>query len=451
VGLAVVAIRRRIAGGATVPRNTDGDVLHPKEAAVRKADIEALGELAGDALAGGGGVVGAMHAGIAERAFGATGPAATPVRVVHDGISRAVYAGVRGALRVASRAGGAGAAVAVGDEGSPPLASTVRGSIALGALNGLYGDHLAAGGSALAVPMGLRRDGVDVPATPAGLAAAYPDATSRVAVFVHGLFGDDACWRLFPMRDRAGRRTYGERLQDELSYTPLHVRYATGLRISDNGRALSALLEDVLAAWPVRADEVVLIGHSMGGLVARSACHYGERDQRRWVDAVHHVISLGSPHLGADLEKGVHALGWALKRLPETRALAQVLDARSVGIKDLRFGAVAEEDWRDADPDEWLRDRCTEVPFLPHAHYCFVGTTLRPGPVGDLLGDLLVRMPSASGRGSGRGRRIPFAVDDGHELTGASHMDLLNHPAVYDQLVRWLTRTPGRRTLPATG
>jgi pimeloyl-ACP methyl ester carboxylesterase len=253
------------------------------------------------------------------------------------------------------------------------------------------------------------------------------------------------------MRGRDGRPTYGERLQDELSYTPLYVRYPTGLRISENGRALSALLDGVMAAWSMPVEDVVLIGHSMGGLVVRSACHQGEREDRRWVRPVHHVISLGSPHLGADLEKGVHALGWALRRLPETRALASVLDARSVGIKDLRFGAIAEADWRDADPDEWLRDRCTEVPFLPHAHYCFVATTLRGGPVGDLLGDLLVRTPSASGRGNGRGRRIPFEVDNGHELTGAHHMDLLNHPTVYEQLVRWLTRTPARRALPAAG
>ena len=188
----------------------------------------------------------------------------------------------------------------------------------------------------------------------------------------------------------------------------------------------------------------------MGGLVARSACHYGDVEGRRWTAAVRHVFCLGTPHLGADLEKGVNVLGWALGRLPETRPWGDVLNARSAGIKDLRFGACVEEDWSGCeDPDEFLRDRCQEVPFLPGAHYFFVGATLREGPVGALLGDLLVRLPSSSGRGDGRGRSIPFEVENGRELTGLTHFDLLNHPAVYEQLRAWITRSPQRRALPA--
>lgn len=251
-----------------------------------------------------------------------------------------------------------------------------------------------------------------------------------------------------PLRGRAGRPTYGRRLQDELSFTPLYVRYNTGLHISDNGRALARLLDDVVAHWPAGVEEVVLIGHSMGGLVARSACRYGELDGRRWTDSVRHVFCLGSPHLGADLEKGTNALAYAFAQLPETRAFAAFLNARSVGIKDLRYGSCAEEDWCDCDPDEFLRDRCTETPFLPDASYYFIGASLSPGPVGSLLGDLLVRMPSASGRGNGKGRRVPFEVDNGHELAGLTHFDLLNHPAVYEQIRTWLTRKPVR-ALPA--
>jgi hypothetical protein len=100
-----------------------------------------------------------------------------------------------------------------------------------------------------------------------------------------------------------------------------------------------------------------------------------------------------------------------------------------------------EEDWCDCDPDEYLRDRCHEVPFLPDANYYFIGSNLYRGRFGTLLGDLLVRMPSASGRGNGRGRRIPFAVDHGHELSGLTHFDLLNHPAVYAQIRTWLVQS----------
>jgi pimeloyl-ACP methyl ester carboxylesterase len=413
---------------------------------VRKADIQAVGEVAGEALAAGGGLIKELHLGIASRPFGILGAAAAPVRVIHDGVSRAVYRGVRRALRGASRGGAALLAERSLDD-APPLAGTPHGSFALGALNGFYGNHLSERGNGLAVAMGVRRRRADVPATPAGLADAFPDATSRIAIFVHGLCGDDQCWWLFPLRGREGRRSYGERLQDELSFTPVHVRYNTGLRISANGRSLARLIDDVVAGWPVSVEEVVLVGHSMGGLVARSACHYAEADGHRWTSLVRHVFCLGSPHLGADLEKGANALAYAFGRLPETRALGAFLNARSVGIKDLRFGSCVEEDWSDCDPDEFLRDRCNEVPFLPDAAYYFIGAALSPGPVGTLLGDLLVRLPSSSGRGNGRGRRIPFEVDNGLELEGLNHFDLLNHPAVYDQLRTWILR--GARAAPA--
>lgn len=108
-----------------------------------------------------------------------------------------------------------------------------------------------------------------------------------------------------------------------------------------------------------------------------------------------------------------------------------------------------EEDWNECDADEFLRDRCQEVPFLPEANYYFIGATLSQGPLGSLLGDLLVRMPSASGRGNGRSRSIPFEVDNGHELAGLTHFDLLNHPAVYAQLHAWISLAGARPVAPA--
>ncbi len=408
---------------------------------MQRTDIEALGELAGETLAAAGGLIEEMHEGISSRPFSILGPAGAPVRAVHDGVSHAVYGGVRKGLRAASLRGTELLSRRAGEDG-PALAATPVGSLALGAINGLYGNHLDERGNRLALGMEVRRGGREIVPQPRDLAAGFPDATARIAVFIHGLCENDESWRRLPLRGRAGRRTYGERLQDELSFTPVYVRYNTGLRVSQNGRELARLLDELSSAWPTSVEELVLVGHSMGGLVARSACHYAERDGRRWTDVVRHVFCLGTPHLGADLEKGVNALGWALRRLPETRAFGSLLNARSVGIKDLRFGSCVEEDWSECDPDEFLRDRCQEVPFLPDANYYFVGATLDDGPLGSLIGDLLVRIPSASGRGTGRGRRIPFEVDNGCELRGLTHFDLLNHPAVYEQIRQWCAPPP---------
>ncbi|MDO9354977.1 MAG: hypothetical protein Q7T55_14865, partial [Solirubrobacteraceae bacterium] len=276
--------------------------------------------------------------------------------------------------------------------------------------------------------------------TPADLAANFPDATGKIAVFVHGLCETDEAWRGFPPRADDPRVPFGRRMQLELGYTPLFVRFNSGLHISDNGRNLALLLEDVFAGWPVPAEEVTLIGHSMGGLIARSACHVAEGTDLRWGPAVKHVFCLGTPHTGADLERGVHLLDWALGQATESRAFSRALRMRSAGIKDLRFGSCSEADWHGQDPDAFFVDRCEEVPFLPHAAYYFIGATLSPEPLGRVFGDLLVRAPSAAG--IGRTKRLPFEVDNGRALAGLNHFDLLSHPDVYEQIRLWIERPP---------
>jgi pimeloyl-ACP methyl ester carboxylesterase len=315
--------------------------------------------------------------------------------------------------------------------------------MAHGAVNGMWGDLLAERHPELALTMCLRVNGRDVAVSPPAIRAAYPEATGRIAVFVHGWCDSAESWQRHALQRIAAASSpletvdYGEALRRDLGYTPVYVRYNTGLHISDNGRALAELLDVLYAAWPVPVESLALIGHSMGGLVARSACHAG--NSSAWARELRHVICLGSPHLGAPLEKGVNALSWALARVPETRGVARLINLRSRGVKDLRFGSCAEVDWQGIDPDEFLRDRCSEVPFLPNATYCFVGATLSTTPdsvVGRLIGDVLVLYPSAAGRG--RRRRIPFAEERGRHFGGMHHLQLLNSPRVYPLLRDWL-------------
>lgn len=383
--------------------------------------------------------------------FGFLGPLGWPTRVAHDGVSRACYRWARGAIAAPLRAGGHALAVrAAPDAGS--LADSLGGALALGAMNGIAGDRLAREHPDLALEMAVRRGGRDVALDGDSLAAAFPDATGKLTVFVHGLCGTDDGWRwAAPGSGEAGRRSYGARLREELGYTPIYVRYNTGLHVSDNGRRLAAVLEDLVTEWPAEVREIALVGHSMGGLVARSACHYGELEDREWTERARHVFCLGTPHLGAPLEKAANVASWPLNRLPETRPFADLFfNRRSAGIKDLRFGSCIEEDWCECeDPDEFLRDRCNEVPFLPGATYYFVGATLTRGRdgLGSLAGDLLVRYPSASG--VGRRRRIPFEIENGHHIGGLDHMRLLNNPAVYAQIRDWLARRPSAPATPA--
>lgn len=405
---------------------------------MRTTEMRALGTVAGEGLTVVNDIVHGVHTGIAGRVFGTIGPAAKPVALMHDAIAHTVYGVVGMAGQRIPEAVSALAAVGLGEDTDAPIDETPAVAEMIAALNGIYGDELAERGNALATPMAVRVDGHRTELTPEALAAAFPAATGRIVVFVHGLCQTEAGWWRPPRPglEADDQRAYGDRLREDLGFTPVYLRYNTGLHISTNGHDLDELLAELTAAWPVPVTDIALVGHSMGGLVVRSACHYGSTYHRRWTTLVRQVVCLGSPHLGADLEKGVNAASWALARLRETRAVAQFLNLRSDGIKDLRYGAVLDDDWRDADPDEFLRDRCGEVPFLPHASYHFVATSAAPQAVGVVFGDHLVRPYSASGQG--KTRRIPFEEVNGLVMTGLHHFDLLNHPDIYARLHRWL-------------
>jgi len=296
--------------------------------------------------------------------------------------------------------------------------------------------------------MTVRADGRAVPVEPAALADAYPVAGSRLAVFLHGLTETESSW-CYRSERHHGRAevSYGTQLHDDLGLTPVFLRYNTGLHISHNGRSLDRLLGALVEAWPVPVDDVVLIGHSMGGLVARSALHHaggGTPDARAWTRLVRDTVTLGTPHLGAPLERGVHRLTAALATLPETRPLARLLALRSAGIKDLGRGTLVEADWSGRDLDARTPGVHTHVPLLDGARHFVVLATVSRNPEGrlaDLLGDVMVQPRSASGD-TGDDDRLAFPADHVHRIGGLHHLDLLNHPLVYERVRGWLLDRP---------
>lgn len=414
---------------------------------MRRDEVRALGDLAGDAAAGIADQARDLHTGIAQRVFGALGSTAAPVRIAHDRISEGAYTAAR-ALTSAVVRGGAGAVSLARPDDAPSIADSPPGRLAVGAINGMWGDRLYRRRSALETSMAVRRAGRDVPPDAGGLARAFPDATRRLAVFVHGLCETEDAWRLGARRSVP----YGDRLRAELGYTPVYIRYNSGRHISHNGRALAALMDAVVENWPVPVTEIALVGHSMGGLVARGACHYaGVGGTTSWRDRVRHVFMLGAPHTGAPLELAANAACHAASQLPETRPFAAPLKARSAGVKDLGFGYVVDEDWAGHDPDAFWTNTGTVVPFLPGANHYFVSATLSreaDAPLGRVIGDLLVLHRSAWAHRA-RGERLQFPVEHYSHLGGATHFDLLNHPAVYGQIRRHLAGA--RPQLPAPG
>jgi pimeloyl-ACP methyl ester carboxylesterase len=388
-----------------------------------KRRLRAVGAALGDA----GGILTSRieetHSSISGRSFAAVGPLGLPVRIVHDAIARVAYGAVRTGVRAAGRAGGAVAAMT-------PLAADPRlfgrdAGVIQGAICGFYGDHLERYHPQLTAPMAIRTGGRDVAVEPAALSDAYPQAGPRLAVFLHGLCETENSWGR-PAQDDDSPGTYGDKLRRQLGLSPVFVRYNSGLPVSDNAATLAALLEELVETWPVEVEELDLIGHSMGGLIIRGACDIGAAGPMDWVPLVRHCVYLGTPHHGAQLERGVNRLAATLHVLPETRIIASLLDVRSAGIKDLRLGYVSQPE----------RDVALLATARHHAVAASLGDT--PGhPLSRVIGDLLVPRASAFGEGR-RGAELGLDEADRRLIGRVNHFDLLDHPVVAELLHEWL-------------
>jgi len=328
-------------------------------------------------------------------------------------ITTAVCGGLSLGLRAASAGLGRVAETGVG----PRLEDGPRGRFVSSAVNGLIGDRLVAERPRLAIPMAVRAGGRDVVSDADGLAGAFPDASDRVVVFLHGLCENESYWNRW--RERVGT-TYGEALAG-IGWTPVFLRANTGLGLRENGVALSALLQRLVEGWPTDVRRVALVGHSMGGLIVRAAGAVATTAERPWTALVSDVVTLGTPHLGAPIARGIGHGSRGLGRLRETAAFGRILDLRSVGVHDLVTG-LAED-----------------VAPLPHARYRLVAATVTARarhPVGHVVGDLLVRVPSAYGRDR-HGRRL-FPGAEVLHVGRTDHFGLLNHPEVHRALRDWL-------------
>ena len=309
---------------------------------------------------------------------------------------------------------------------------------ALGVLNAVLGDYLHRHDNGLATPMELFLDGLPVALDRTSLRRAYPAATGRLALWVHGLGVTEAVWS-FP---GAPAVSYGALLQKELGVTPLYLRYNTGMHISDNGEALARLLETLVAAFPVAVEELILVGYSMGGLVLRSACHMAAEAGHAWLSRVRRAIYIGVPHLGTPLERLGKLVSWTLQAIPNpyTRLVADIANLRSSGVKDLGFGNLVKQDWDGAGSDAPLQNRRHPVPLLPAlSHHLLVGSLGRDERhlLSALFGDGVVPLSSAAGR-AGPGNRGPvFPQENVRVVPGVAHLALAHHADVYAQVRAW--------------
>jgi len=342
-----------------------------------------------------------------------------------SGITGFVYRCVRGGIRLVGRAVDAslsGATVLSPDGESSPALDAYRS-----AANGVYGDYLLRTENPLAIDMSLRHHGrrVDIH-DPSSVIEQDSDGSSdkKLLVLVHGLCMNDRQW------NRDGH-DHGKALANELGYLPLYLRYNSGLSIVSNGRLFAEMLETLIGNWETPLDEVVIMGHSMGGLVARSACHHARQAGLGWPKYLRKLVFLGTPHHGAPLERGGHGLDILMNLSPYSMPLTRLSKARSAGITDLRHGALAEG---------------KDIVPLPSGVKCYAAAAVRAAKRSllseRLIGDGLVTLDSALGRHRDKARMLPIPTNRQWVGYGMGHRELLNHPEAYRQISTWL-QEPG--------
>lgn len=343
-----------------------------------------------------------------------------PLEQVTKLLTGPTYSTIRGVTKLV----GAGLDLALGQ--LQPLldqAGADRGMV-LAALNGVLGDYLAETHSPLAIAMKLTHQGEPLELTPAALQVKFPEG-NRLLVLVHGSSMDDLQWL------RKGH-DHGAALAKDRGFVPLSLRYNSGLHVSSNGRQFAALLEALFVAWPRPVEEVVLLGHSMGGLVSRAACHVAEDEGHAWRKKLSTLITLGTPHHGSPLERGGNWFEMLLGVSRYSAPLKKLGELRSAGVTDLRYGNVLDEHWQGKDRFAREGDPRGEL-TLPAGVQCYAiaGTV---GPAGDGL----VQVDSALGRHEDKARALDFPESHQWIATGTNHLDLLSSEAVYGKLLEWI-------------
>ena len=343
------------------------------------------------------------------------------------GVTRLVYGSIRGV----TRAVGAVVDAALGQL-APLLGESAPGperDAVLAALNGVIGDFLCESGNPLATTMRLCHEGRPLDLERGALRDAFPRARGRLLLLCHGSCMNDRQWHW-------GGRDPVAALARDLGYSAVYLRYNSGLHISQNGRELAAMLGQLVEAWPVDVESLTIVGHSMGGLVARSACLVG--DDTPWRPLLRDLVCLGTPHHGAPLERGGNWVDVLLGVTRYSAPLARLGKLRSAGVTDLRFGNVLDEHWQGRDRFAHAADPRLPTP-LPAGVDCFAiaGTrSLKAG--GKLWSDGMVPVESALGRHDRAALTLPFPKEHQWIGYGIGHLELLARPEVYARVREWL-------------
>jgi pimeloyl-ACP methyl ester carboxylesterase len=317
---------------------------------------------------------------------------------------------------------------------SKTIKTTEKRETILAVLNGVIGDYLEKTENPLQIDMQFRYQAKAISLNSKSIQKSYPVINGKILLMVHGSSMSDIQWT-------HKEHNHGLALAKELYKTPIYLHYNSGLHISTNGQNFNKLLEELVVSWPVPVKEIVILGHSMGGLIARSAMHYGQKTQNSWTDHLQKVVFLGTPHHGAPLEQAGNYLDVVLEALPYARPFARLGKIRSAGVTDLRYGNLLDEDWQHIDRFKMNGDKRQNIP-LPEKIACYsiagvIGKSITSS-ARQFLGDNMVGVKSALGQHENAGKNLNFKKDHTWIAYENSHLDLLSNPKVYQKIKEWI-------------
>lgn len=356
----------------------------------------------------------------------------TPIQHLITGISGIVYGGVRNTTKFIG--GGLEKTIGYLNQQFDTGLSFRKKETMLAVLNGVVGDYLIENKNPLAIPMQLRYQGETIALDADSISKRYPQINGKILLMVHGLCMDDLQWNY-------NEHNHGELLAQELGMTPIYLQYNGGLHISENGKNFNIILEELLDTWPVAIEELTIVAHSMGGLVSRSAFHYGKKEKKNWTKHLKKIVFLGTPHNGAPLERIGNYIDHIFEVISYVKPFTRLSKMRSSGITDLRFGNLLEEDWKGLDrfknPAKGRKHIALPKNVSSYAIAACIGKeedTLKA----KIIGDGLVQVKSALGQHKNSNKTLDFKESNTYITYETSHMELLSNMKVYDRLKTWL-------------
>ncbi len=314
------------------------------------------------------------------------------------------------------------------------IKSSDKKEIILSILNGVIGDYLEEKENPLKIDMQFRFKSKTLKLDSISLKTAYPNITGKIILMVHGSCMNDIQWT-------RNNHNHGEILSKELNKTIIYLNYNSGKHISTNGKNLSKNLQELTEKWPIPIEELIIVNHSMGGLVSRSALHYGQQNELNWTKHLKKTFFLGTPHHGSHIERTGNYLDIILESIPYAKPFARLGKIRSAGVTDLRYGNLVDEDWQNSDRFKLKKDQRENIPLPSNTEFYSIAAVA--GKKTDflknkILGDNLVDVKSALGQHKNPNKSLDFKKENTFIIYESNHLDLLSDLNLLKKLKVWL-------------